>query len=919
MSTSPDTTIRPTYQPRLLDDGKQAGTLILRDGSRLMLSRSLPEDARQIEALLERLPRGERTEVLRALGLQDKSLPGFLDGLAHGQAGVAFHVRGGAEEQIVAFGAYRCEPGQRDAAGVTLAVEPRVRKMGLATLLLERLAVTAASRGINRLVGVAQAGNEPLIALFRAGGFEVDVREQEGGSASFQISTPAPDASDTAISSRAFTAASLRPLFFPSSIAVVGASREPGSVGNRLLDSLIQHRFNGPVYPVNPKAHHVLSVRAYPSVTAIGEPVDLAVIIVPARLVSAVVDECATIGVRALIVISAGFAETGEEGTERQRVLLEQVKGYGMRMVGPNCLGVIHTAPEVLLNASFSPLMPAHGSVGLCSQSGALGIAIIALTQRLGLGLSSFVSVGNKADISGNDLLEFWEEDETTRVILFYLESLGNPRRFARLARRVGRSKPIVMVKAGRTSAGSRAASSHTAALSAADTAVDALFRQSGVIRANTLEEMFAIAQSLTAQPLPPGRRVAVVTNAGGPAILCTDSLEAAGMKVEPLGEATQARLRAFLPEEASTTNPVDLIASGGPEAFRRAVEELLVADEVDALVVIYTPVDLASTDDVAEAVLAALAAARQRGARNKPVLSSIFGGASQEVVTLSSPAVAEVVPVYPFPETIGRLLGKLCDYAEWRAADTGVFPEFSDQELSDARSICQRALSQRGAGWLSIDEALTVLQAAGLRVAPGGVAKDPEEAAAIAERVGFPVAVKLASLELVHKTEIGGVALGLASAAAVREAFVAMREGLERTGQAEAMQGVLVQPMLSGGSEVMIGVDEDPGFGPVIAFGLGGIHVEILRDVVFRVSPLTDVDAQAMVRGIKGYRLLEGYRGHPPADTPALEEALLRISRLVEAVAEIKEIDLNPIFALAPGQGYRVVDARIKVGPSKR
>ncbi|MCA9622864.1 MAG: acetate--CoA ligase family protein, partial [Myxococcales bacterium] len=607
----------------------------------------------------------------------------------------------------------------------------------------------------------------------------------------------------------------------------------------------------------------------------------------------------------------AGFAEIGGEGVERQDELLAAVRRAGMRMVGPNCLGLLHTHADVRLNASFAPNMPPRGAVGLCSQSGALGVAIIALARRIDLGMSSFVSVGNKADISAIDLLEWWEQDETTDVLLFYLEAFGDPRHFAPVARRVGRRKPIVMVKAGRTEAGGRAASSHTAALAASETAVEALFRQTGILRAETLEEMFGLARALTQQPLPRGRRVAVVTNAGGPGILCVDALEGAGLEVPRLAPGTRATLNAFLPSAASSANPVDMIASAGPREFRAAVEVLLRAEEVDALVVLYTPAGMFVTESVAESVVAGVTAAREAGIDDKPVFVSVVG---DEEETYAIRDDHETLPAYRFPEEIGRVLGKMVEYAEWRRADPGVFVTFGDQSLAEARAIVTGALDERGEGWLSLAEARRTLEAAGLTVAPGGVATSAKEAAAIAKEVGFPVAVKLASLQLVHKTEIGGVVLGLQDAEAVEAAYRGIEERLAGMGRADAMDGALVQPMLEGAAEVMIGVNQDPVFGPLIAFGLGGIHVEVLRDVAFRVAPLSDRDASAMVSEIRGHQLLQGYRGHAAADIAALEEALLRMSRLVEAVPEIREIDLNPIFALEPGHGYRIVDARIRV-----
>lgn len=932
-------TFRPTFFPRADAAGppRQVGRLILRDGSRLALLTASEDDVGDLDRFLGRLSDTERDDVARSLGFAPSDDEDFARVVASsGDEGRAFVARiqaesGSAEgsgpgDEIWGFAAYRLSlsDGNSDddsatEATVTLAVAPDRRRLGLAGLLLERLMVLAAQHGVDRLVGIAHEDNTALVDLFRRDGFDVE-KSRVGEALRMVFSTralPKPRSADAddggaSVGARVYAAASLHALFHPRSVAVVGASRETQSVGYRILEALVKSEFQGPVFPINPKADYVGSIRAYPSVAAVGMPVDLAVIAVPARLVQRVAEECAEAGVRGLVVITAGFAEMGHDGEVAQKQLLATVREHGMRMVGPNCLGLLHTDPEVRLNASFAPLMPPAGTVALGSQSGALGIAIIALARRLGLGLSSFVSVGNKADVSGNDLLEYWEEDPRTRVVLFYLESFGNPRRFARIARRVGRSKPIVVVKAGRSSAGQRAASSHTAALTAADTAVDALFRQTGIVRADTLEEMFSIARALVDQPLPSGRRVAVVTNAGGPGILCTDALEAAGLEVKPLSDATQSQLHEFLPAEASAGNPVDMIASADPEAYRRAVELVLADPEVDALVVIYTPAGLWTTDDVGRAVTEGIAAARRRDNRPKPVLASIVG---DEAVTYRlEGAGGETIPVFAFPEEMGRTLGKIARYAEWRRADPGVYPEPAGQDLGLARDICRRALDLHGEGWLAIDEALAVLDAAGLTLAPGGVATSAESAAQIATGVGFPVVVKLASRTLVHKTEHGGVALDLDDEKAVRDAYSAMAQRLAAEGHGDAMDGVLVQPMVEGSAEVMVGVDLDPVFGPLVAFGLGGIHVEILRDVQFRVAPLSDRDVQQMVRGIKGYRLLEGYRGHPAADVEALEDALLRISRLAEAVPEIASIDLNPLFALEPGRGYLVVDARIKV-----
>jgi acetyl coenzyme A synthetase (ADP forming)-like protein len=708
--------------------------------------------------------------------------------------------------------------------------------------------------------------------------------------------------------------ASLCPFFRPRSVAVVGASRDPAKIGYRLLDSLVRNGFQGTVYPVNPQASEIHGLCAYPSVRAVPERADLALVAVPPTAVLGVVDDCAARGIRALVLVTAGFAEVGPGGQELQKELVEKVRSHGMRLIGPNCLGLLNTDPDVRLNATFVPVSPPHGRVAMSSDSGGLGLAILAAAGRLGLGISSCVSVGNRADVSSNDLLEYWEEDEATDLVLLYLESFGNPRRFARIARRVSRRKPIVAVKAGRTQAGRRAAGSHTAALAARDVAVDALFRQTGVIRADTLEEMFDLAATLANQPLPAGRRVAIVTNAGGPAILCADACEAGGLVLPELSGRVREQLAAFLPAAASLINPVDLIASATPEDFGRAIRTVLGSGEVNALIAIGVSTGTCEAGAAARAAAESAEAAHAGSAAGKPVLACLM---PEQAGLALADSGKEKVPCYAFPEAAARALAKAAAYGEWRARPLGRVPDFADIDLPSARALCRGALAERGSGWLSTEETRLVLQAMRLPLAPGGVARTAEEAGALARRLGFPVAVKLASQRLTHKTEIGGVRLGLTDEATVRQAFEEIRSRLARDGNLGAMEGVLVQAMIGGGTEVLVGMTHDPLFGPLVAFGLGGIHVEILGDVCFRVTPLTDQDAGEMVRGIRGYRLFQGYRGHPAADVAALEDLLLRVSRLVEEVPEIGELDLNPVFALPPGQGCRIVDARIRVKPT--
>ena len=703
--------------------------------------------------------------------------------------------------------------------------------------------------------------------------------------------------------------ASLEALLRPRSVAVIGASRDPKHIGFRVLDALLDAGFQGSVLPVNPRAATVHGLRAFATVRDIPGPVDLAVIAVPCAAVPLVLDDCIAKGVGGIVVVSAGFAETGAAGADAEQRLLEKVRAAGIRLIGPNCLGLLNTDPAVRLNASFVPIFPPRGRVAMSSDSGALGLVLLEAAGRLGLGVSSCVSVGNRADVSATDLLEFWEQDEATGVVLLYLESFGDPRRFARVVRRVARRKPVVALKAGRTRAGRRAAGSHTAALAASEVGVDALFHQLGVLRADTLQEMFNLATALDHQPLPAGRRVAVVTNAGGPGILCADACEAGGLVLPELPDSIRAELASFLPASASLANPVDLIASATAEQFRRVVSMLLKAEEIDALIALCVCEGGAGLDDVAEAIAAAAEAARAAGAAGKPVLACLM--AEQETPAYLA-GRKERIPCYRFPEEAACALGKMAAHADWLTRPVGEVPEL-EMDLASARAVCARALRERGAGWLTTQEVLAVLRALRLPVAAGGVATTADEAARLAREVGFPVAVKVASQRVLHKTEAGGVHLDLADEEAVREAFKDIHDRLRSITPGEP-GGMLVQPMVTGGTEVLVGLSQDPLFGPLVGFGLGGVLVEVLGDVCFRATPLTDRDAAEMVRSIKGARLLDGYRGRPPADLPALEDILLRVSRIAEELPEIVEIDLNPVIALPPGQGCRIVDARIRV-----
>lgn len=885
-----------------------ATPLILRDGTTARVRPSKPDDAAAMSAFIERareqqggamplLSRPYATLTLEEL--MDSSDP------ARRLTLLAIRTVGG-EERVVGAAGYRVlESGQADIA---LGVDEAFRGKGLATRLVERLAMAAAGQDLCRLTAHAGEGSEALIEVLRRSGFSTGER-QEGAGIDIDLAVlPDPEAARRSeLRDRLAARASMRPFFHPRAVAVVGASREPESLGYRTLHGLVLNRFQGPVYAVNPKADSIGAVPAYPSVKALPGPVDLAIILVPKQYVELVVEDCASAGVRAVVVITAGFAETGEEGRERQDRLLAKVRANGMRMVGPNCMGLLNADRSVRLAATFAPVFPPAGNVGMSSQSGALGLAILATADQLGIGLSTFVSVGNKADVSSNDLLQYWEEDDQTDVILLYVESFGNPRRFARIARRVARRKPIVAVKSGRTGAGKRAAGSHTAALAESDVAVDALFRQTGVMRAETLEEMFDMALLLSSQPLPAGNRVAILSNAGGPAILCVDACEGRGLEIAELSDSVREALAAFLPEEASTRNPVDMIASAGPDSYRKAAEILVRAEEVDSLVVIYAPIDAAQVGPVEDALHEALAAA----GRVKPVITCLMGEGGRG----QSRGLRRGLPSYVFPEDAARVLGRATEYAAWRREPEGQLPELAGCQAPAARTICRRVLSERGADWLTPEEVREIFGLCALPLVTERSAATAEDAIAASEEIGFPVVMKLVAKDVVHKTDVGGVQLDLRDAEAVRGAFYSMRGQLEDAGKADDFEGVVVQPFVTGGVEVIVGATEDPVFGSLVAFGLGGIHVEVLGDVVFRVAPITDKDAAEMVHGIRGRKLLEGYRGKPAADEAAIKDVLLRISQLVDEVPEIDDLDINPMLAMAPGEGCRILDARIHVG----
>jgi acetyl coenzyme A synthetase (ADP forming)-like protein len=874
--------------------------VVLADGAPVHLRPVRPEDAEAIRAFHAGL--SEESVYLRFFSLMKELPPSLLQRFTHVDHDARVVLLALLGDEVIAMASYDRAAGAGEAE-VAFAVADAHQRRGLGTLLLEHLAEIARTRGVTRFVADTLPHNRPMLGLFRNSGFVIE-RRPDGGTIHVAFPIEPTEAYRGALEQREHEAEarSVARILAPKSVAVVGASPTPGKVGHEILRNVLAGGFRGRVFAVHPRAASILGAPTHPRVTDVPGELDLAVIAVPREEVEGVVRDCAEKGVDALVVISSGFAETGPDQRALERRVVDLALRHGMRLVGPNCIGVVNTDPAVSLNATFAGVTPLAGPVGFLSQSGALGIVVLAETRALELGVSSFVSIGNKADVSGNDVLQYWEEDPATRLVLLYLESLGNPRKFSRIARRVAKRKPIVALKSGASTSGRRGASSHTAALATPEVAVDALFRQAGVIRVTTTRQLLDVAQLLAHQPLPAGRRVAVVGNSGGPGILAADACERAGLLVPELSAGLQASLRASLPEGAGVRNPVDAVSSATPAQLGAALARVAGSGEVDALLAIYTPVRGAAVEDVAAAVAEAAA-----GAKDRPVLASFL--------TLGTPPAALVrdgrrVPCFPFPELAAEALGKAAEYAEWRARPEGTVPPLPGIDAVAARRVVRDALARApDGGWLGAEARSALLAAYGVPLVASERVDGAGAAAVAAARCGFPVALKAASPELVHKSDVGGVMLGLDDAGAVREAYTTMERRL-----GARMGGALVQPMAEPGVETIVGVVHDPSFGPLLLFGLGGTAVELLQDRAFRLLPLTDLDAAGLVRSLRTSPLLFGHRGAKPADVPALEQLLLRVGRLASEVPEIAELDLNPVI-VSPG-GVAVVDTKLRLAP---
>lgn len=880
--------------------------VVLRDGGGARIRPIKPEDADRIVAFFERL--GPESRYFRFFKVKKELTPEEVHYFTNVDYSDRFALVAVLGDDVIAVGRYDREDPGGESAEVAFAVVDDHQGRGLGTQLLQLLTNHARDRGIERFHAYVLGENRQMMRVFRNSGYELSRTLDEGV---FSVDFPVLESESTlaaeADRERRAVAASVLPLFFPRSVAVIGASTDPDSIGGKLFHNLLSSGYSGPLYPVNPASMVVHSVKAYPSVLEVPDEVDLAFVVVPQRVVLDVVRQCAEAGVRGVVVISAGFSETGPEGAELEKELLDIVRSSGMRMVGPNCMGLLNTVSSVRLNGTFAPVYPPQGNVAMSSQSGALGIAILDYATRNNIGISQFVSVGNKADVSGNDLILAWEDDPETDVITLYVESFGNPRKFSRIARRIGRRKPIIAVKSGRTAAGSKAASSHTGALASSDVAVSALFRQAGVIRVDTIEELFGAANLLANQPVPGGDRVGIVTNAGGPGILAADALEDQGLRLPELSAHLREAIGASLPKEASTQNPVDLIASGGPAEFEHATRLMLESGEVDSLIVIYVP----TSPEGASTVAAALRRCQEDYA-GPVTLLSVFMDAEGAGTRLAGADGERSIPTYLFPEEAALALARAVRHGQWRQRIPGIEARLEDDAAARIRETVAAALERLGpeGGWLDQEEVAVCLESAGIRTPRTTVAKDIGTALSAAREVEGPVVLKVIAKSALHKADVGGVVLGVEGDEEVRTAYETV------TSSVDDVDGVVVQEYIDGGHEVLIGMVTDPNFGPLVGVGLGGFLVELVKDVSLRIHPITDTDAHEMIRETKAMKLLEGYRNQPKGDVEALEEALQRVSGLIHEAPELVEMDLNPVMVLEPGEGICVVDARMRVEP---
>ncbi|MEO9139824.1 MAG: GNAT family N-acetyltransferase [Jatrophihabitans sp.] len=859
---------------------------LTRDGRIVQIRQLAQDDLAAVQALHDRA--SDQAIYLRYFALNRASAQNYAVTLVAPDPG-RLALGAFVDAELVGVGV--CDRTDGDAAEFALLVVDTAHHGGIGTLLLEHLIAGARRRGIGRFTAEILASNSAMLQVMRDLGFAAS-RRVAYGETHVEFSLDVAESVIAAISSRERSAgvASLVPLLAPRSVVVIGAGQRPGSVGHEVLRNLLAAGYTGTVQVVNPRRREVLGLRSYETVQDLPELPDLAIIALPAPQVPDAVRRCGELGVRAAVLLGAGFGEAGAEGARLQDEVLAVARVHGMRLVGPNCIGVINTDPAVALDATFGKVNPMPGPLAVLSQSGAFGVALLAAADAAGLGTSQFVSVGNKIDVGGNDLLLAWEADPRTRVIAGYLESVGDPRRFARIARQVSRRKPILLVKSGRTEAGQAAGRSHTAAAASSDIAIDALLRGSGVLRLPTMRELLDAARVLCDQPLPAGPRIAIVGNSGGPEIMAADAASEAGLEIAELDDATRT---ALLGLNVSTQNPLDLGAAVTPDTAAAALRIVLASPAVDAVITVFTAIAITDSSAMGSAITAAVAAA------DKPVVAVSVGEPPRTSVL---PGSAWRLPVFTFPEEAAAALGVAHRYAQLREQSFALPLRPADVDVASARGLVDRAL-RSGQPWLALDDAFALLASYGVPVCPHAVVTDPDAALAAAAGLGYPLVAKLAAPG-VHKSELGGVRLGLADEDALRAAVADLCTLADGR--------VLLQPMIGGGTELILGAVHDPQCGPLVMVGAGGILTDVLGDRAFGLAPLTEDEADALIGSLRAARLLDGYRGAPVVDRTAVRDALVRIAALVDDVPEIAELDLNPI--IAGPDGLIAVDARVRV-----
>ncbi|OQX86857.1 acyl-CoA synthetase [candidate division KSB1 bacterium 4484_87] len=691
----------------------------------------------------------------------------------------------------------------------------------------------------------------------------------------------------------------------PKSIAVVGASNRPGSVGLAVISNLIKGGYQGVLYPVNPKTQSVQSIKSYPSLSDIPDQIDLAVIIVPAKVVSNVLEEAGKKGVKGAVVITAGFKEVGGEGVELENKLRETAHEYGISVIGPNCLGVINNDAHIRMNASFATKMPLPGNIAFISQSGALCTSVLDYADGRHIGFSKFISFGNKADVNEIDLLNYLKDDPETDVILMYLEDISDGHKFLEVARDIAWNarKPMIALKSGRSAAGARAAASHTGSLAGSDSAYDAIFRQSGIQRVDRIDELLDYGVAFAQQPLPENNRIAIITNAGGPGIMATDAAIRTGLEIAEFSEATKEKLKRDLPPTASINNPVDVIGDATHERYEASIRHILLDENVDGAIVILTPQAMTDIVETAQVV------PRAAELINKPVLCSFMGivDVSEGIKVLEKNGF----PNYAFPEQAVRAMASMVRYSDHMKYGDRDYVHYDVNEEA-VREIIRTKLKDRDSSYLTQQEANVILKHYGFPVLPSKLITDVKQIPDAGKEIGYPVVMKIMSPDIVHKFDAGGVILKIHSDEEARQAYEKILENARAYKADAKIEGVLMEKMAGKGIEVILGAFKDPKFGPMVMFGLGGTFVEVMKDVSFRLAPMWKLSAERMIKTTKSYKLLQGVRGNPPSDIEAIQDCILRLSQLVTEHPEIAELDMNPLIVYPEGQGCSVADSRI-------